>query len=131
EIIELERGKVFTYQGNYGYFLEKKAEREATLEVQFQRNSNLLKKELEWMRRQPQARGTKSQARINAFYDLEDKTKNAGPQAKVELSIKTARQGNKILELHRLGKSFGAKHIIDNFSYTFKKGDRIGLAGKN
>ncbi|GAB2700959.1 ABC-F family ATP-binding cassette domain-containing protein [Mucilaginibacter koreensis] len=131
EIIELDRGKVFSYQGNYGYFLEKKAERQATLDVQFQRNSNLLKKELEWMRRQPQARGTKSQARINAFYDLEEKTKNAGPNAKVELSIKTARQGNKILELHHIAKSFDHKHIIDDFNYVFKKGDRIGLAGKN
>jgi ATP-binding cassette subfamily F protein uup len=131
EIIELDRGKVFSYQGNYGYFLEKKAERQATLDVQFQRNSNLLKKELEWMRRQPQARGTKSQSRINAFYDLEEKTKNAGPNAKVELSIKTARQGSKILELHHLTKSFEQKQIIDNFNYVFKKGDRIGLAGKN
>ncbi len=131
EIIELDRGKVFTYQGNYGYFLEKKAEREATLDIQFQRNSNLLKKELEWMRRQPQARGTKSQSRINAFYDLEEKTKNAGPNAKVELSIKTARQGNKILELHHVQKIFDHRLVIEDFSYTFKKGDRIGLAGKN
>ncbi len=131
EIIELDRGKIFSYQGNYGYYLEKKAERQATLDVQFQRNSNLLKKELEWMRRQPQARGTKSQARINAYYDLEDKTKNAGPNARVELSVKTARQGNKIMELHHLGKSFNQHAIISNFNYVFKKGDRIGLAGKN
>ncbi len=131
EIIEIDKGKAFTYQGNYGYFLEKKAEREATDEIQFQKNSNLLKKELEWMRRQPQARGTKSQARINAFYDLEDKTKNAGPKAKVELSVKTARQGNKIMELDEVNKSFGDKNLIEDFSYIFKKGDRIGLAGKN
>ncbi|MVN90548.1 ABC-F family ATP-binding cassette domain-containing protein [Mucilaginibacter aquatilis] len=131
EIVEIDRGKIFTYSGNYQYFLEKKAEREANLEVQFQKNTNLLKKELEWMRRQPQARGTKSQSRINAFYELEDKTKNAGPNAKVELSMKTSRQGNKIMEVNHIGKTFQGRTVIDNFSYVFKKGDRIGIAGKN
>jgi ATP-binding cassette subfamily F protein uup len=82
------------------------------------------------MRRQPQARGTKSKARIDAYYDLEEKTKNNGPKEKVELSVKTARQGNKIMEMHHLGKAFNGNTIID-FSYVFKKGDRIGLAGKN
>ena len=131
EIIEIDNGKLFPYRGNYGYYLEKKAERQSTLEAQFQKNSNLLKKELEWMRRQPQARGTKSKGRINAFYELEEKTKNAGPNARVELSVKTSRQGNKILELHHLNKGFNGHAFIDNFNYTFKKGDRIGLAGKN
>ncbi|RVU01296.1 ABC transporter ATP-binding protein [Mucilaginibacter limnophilus] len=131
EIIEIDNGKIYTYAGNYGYFLEKKADREAANEAQFQKNSNLLKKELEWMRRQPQARGTKSQARINAFYELEDKTKNAGPKAKVELSVKTARQGNKIMELESVVKGFNGRTFIDGFDYVFKKGDRIGLAGKN
>lgn len=131
EILEIDNGKIIPYIGNYGYYLEKKAERESAMEAQFQKNSNLLKKELEWMRRQPQARGTKSKARIDAYYELEDKTKNNGPKAKVELSVKTARQGNKIMELHHLYKAFGDKPIMHNFSYTFKKGDRIGLAGKN
>ena len=131
EIMEIDNGKVFPYHGNYGYYLEKKAERESTLELQFQKNSNLLKKELEWMRRQPQARGTKSKGRINAFYELEEKTKNAGPNGKVELSVKTSRQGNKIMELHHLQKSFNGHTYVGNFSYVFKKGDRIGLAGKN
>ncbi|GAA4337680.1 ABC-F family ATP-binding cassette domain-containing protein [Mucilaginibacter gynuensis] len=131
EIIEIDKGKTFTYNGNYGYFLEKKAEREATDEIQFHKNSNLLKKELDWMRRQPQARGTKSKARIDAYYDLEDKTKNAGPKAKVELSVKTARQGNKIMEIEHIAKSFKDVNLITDFSYVFKKGDRIGLAGKN
>ncbi|OCX50559.1 ABC transporter [Mucilaginibacter sp. PPCGB 2223] len=131
EIIEIERGRIFNFNGKYGYYLEKKAEREATDATQFQKNSNLLKKELEWMRRQPQARGTKSQARINAFYELEEKTKNAGPLQKVELSMKSARQGNKILEIEHLTKGFNGKTLINNFSYTFKKGDRIGLAGRN
>jgi ATP-binding cassette subfamily F protein uup len=83
------------------------------------------------MRRQPQARGTKSKARIDAYYDLEEKTKNGGAKQKVELSVKTARQGNKIMEIEHISKSFNGKPVIDDFSYIFKKGDRIGLAGKN
>ena len=131
EILEIDRGKMIPYIGNYGYYLEKKAEREAVDEQQFQKNSNLLKKELEWMRRQPQARGTKSKARIDAFYDLEEKTKSGGAKEKVELSVKTARQGNKIMELHHISKAFNGITFTDDFSYVFKKGDRIGLAGKN
>lgn len=131
EIIELDNGKIFTYQGNYQYFLEKKAEREASDAAQLAKNSNLLKKELEWMRRQPQARGTKSKARIDAFYELEEKTRNAGAKDKVQLSMKTSRQGNKIMELHQVGKVFQNRKVIDGFSYIFKKGDRIGIAGKN
>ena len=131
EILEIDNGKIIPYVGNYGYYLEKKAERESTLELQFQKNTNLLKKELEWMRRQPQARGTKSKARIDAFYDLEEKTKNNGLKGKVELSVKTARQGNKIMELHHIYKAFNDQSLVKDFNYVFKKGDRIGLAGKN
>jgi ATP-binding cassette subfamily F protein uup len=131
EILEIDKGKIIPYVGNYGYYLEKKAERESADEAAFQKNSNLLRKELEWMRRQPQARGTKSKARIDAFYDLEEKTKNGGAKQKVELSVKTARQGNKIMEMNHLYKSFNRQTFINNFSYIFKKGDRIGLAGKN
>jgi ATP-binding cassette subfamily F protein uup len=131
EILEIDRGKIQPYNGSYGYYLEKKAEREAADEASFQKNSNLLRKELEWMRRQPQARGTKSKARIDAYYDLEEKTKNGGIRDKVELSVKTARQGNKIMEMDNLYKSFNGNTYINNFSYIFKKGDRIGLAGKN
>ena len=130
-IVELERGKTFTYNGNYAYFLEKKAEREAQDDATFQKNKNLLKKELEWMRRMPQARGTKSVARQNAFYDLEEKTKQRVDHQKVTLNVKMARQGNKILELDHINQSFNNVTIIEDFSYVFKKGDRIGLAGKN
>lgn len=130
-IVELERGKTFTYNGNYAYFLEKKAEREAQDDATFQKNKNLLKKELEWMRRMPAARTTKSQSRINAFYDLEEKTKQRTDNQKVTLNVKMARQGNKILELDSIQQHFNEKNIIENFSYVFKKGDRIGLAGKN
>ena len=130
-IVELDRGKLYNYQGNYAYFLEKKAERESAEDSIFQKNKNLLKKELEWMRRMPAARTTKSQARIDAFYDLEEKTKQRTDNQKITLSTKMSRQGGKILELEHIGQSFNGKTILSNFSYTFKRGDRIGLAGKN
>ncbi|RZA01026.1 MAG: ABC transporter ATP-binding protein [Sphingobacteriaceae bacterium] len=131
EILEIDKGKIIPYVGNYGYYLERKAEREASDEATFQKNSNLLRKELEWMRRQPKARGTKSKSRIDAYHELDAKTKNHGPKANVELSVKTARQGNKILELKDVSKAFGDKTFVNHFNYVFKKGDRIGLAGKN
>jgi ATP-binding cassette subfamily F protein uup len=131
EILEIDKGKLIPYAGNYEYYLEKKAERESADIAAYQKNSNLLRKELEWMRRQPQARGTKSKARIDAYYDLEDKTKNNGPKQKVELSVKTARQGKKIMEIDHAYKSFDHKKVIGDFNYVFKKGDRIGVAGKN
>ncbi len=131
EIAELENGKVFTYKGNYSYYLEKKAEREAMDASSLEKNLNLLRKELEWMRRQPKARTTKSKSRIDSFYDLEDKTKNKSIKGEVELNVKIAKQGNKILELHHVSKAFEDKNVMDDFSYVFKKGDRIGVAGKN
>ncbi len=130
-IVELDRGKIYNYNGNYAFFLEKKSEREASDESTFQKNKNLLKKELEWMRRMPQARGTKSQSRINAYYDLDEKTKQRSDNQTVTLNMKMSRQGNKILEIDHVGQTFGDKKIINDFSYTFKRGDRIGLAGKN
>ncbi|WP_293744973.1 ABC-F family ATP-binding cassette domain-containing protein [uncultured Pedobacter sp.] len=130
-IVELDRGKIFNYNGNYAYFLEKKAEREALDATVLHKNQQLLKKELEWMRRMPQARATKSQSRIDAFYDLEDKTKKKSENQSVTLKMKMSRQGGKIIELDHIKKSFEGRPIINDFSYTFKKGDRIGLAGKN
>ena len=130
-IVELDGGKIFNYNGNYAYFLEKKAEREATDATVLHKNQQLLKKELEWMRRMPQARATKSNARINAFYDLEEKTKKKSDNQTINLQMKMSRQGGKIIELDHVAKSFDEHSIINDFSYTFKKGDRIGLAGKN
>ncbi|QPH38052.1 ABC-F family ATP-binding cassette domain-containing protein [Pedobacter endophyticus] len=130
-IVELDRGKIFNYNGNYAYFLEKKAEREALDSTVLHKNQQLLKKELEWMRRMPQARATKSQARIDAFYDLEEKTKKKSDNQSVTLKMKMSRQGGKIIELEHVAKAFDGRNIINDFSYTFKKGDRIGLAGKN
>ncbi|WP_353138901.1 ABC-F family ATP-binding cassette domain-containing protein [Pseudopedobacter sp.] len=131
EIIELENGNVFSYKGKYAYYLEKKAEKEAVDNAVLAKNRNLLKKELEWMRRMPQARGTKSKARKDAFYELEEKTKGQTKKEAITLDIKIARQGNKILEIEHISKVFGDKEIIKDFSYTFKKGDKIGLTGKN
>lgn len=130
-IVELDRGKIFNYNGNYAYFLEKKSEREALDATVLHKNQQLLKKELEWMRRMPQARGTKSNARINAFYDLEEKTKKKSDNQSINLQMKMSRQGGKIIEVEHIAKSFDGRPIINDFSYTFKKGDRIGLAGKN
>ena len=130
-IVELDRGKIFNYNGNYAYYLEKKSEREALDATVQHKNQQLLKKELEWMRRMPQARGTKSNARINAFYDLEEKTKKKSDNQTINLQMKMSRQGGKIIEIDHIEKSFDGRPIINDFSYTFKKGDRIGLAGKN
>ncbi|PWS27900.1 ABC transporter [Pedobacter yonginense] len=130
-IVELDRGKIFNYNGNYAYYLEKKSEREALDATVLHKNQQLLKKELEWMRRMPQARGTKSNARINAFYELEEKSKKKSDNQSVTLQMKMSRQGGKIIEVDHIAKSFDGRAIINDFSYTFKKGDRIGLAGKN
>jgi ATP-binding cassette subfamily F protein uup len=129
-IIEVAPDGVFNYNGNYSYFLEKKSERIATQASVQQKNKQLLKKELEWMRRQPQARATKSKARINAYHELETKVKTARAPQKLNLSIKAARQGKTILELTAISKSYHTP-VVRNFSYTFKPGDRIGIAGAN
>lgn len=131
EIRELDRGNLYNYKGNYSYFLEKKSERDAIDSVMVEKSRNLLRRELEWMRRQPQARGTKSKSRIDAYYELEEKSKAIKGNDSIQLSVKVSRQGSKILELDKVSKRYGAKVIIQDFSYTFKKGDRIGLAGKN
>ncbi|MFC3561334.1 ABC-F family ATP-binding cassette domain-containing protein [Pedobacter jamesrossensis] len=130
-IVELDRGKIFNYNGNYAYYLEKKSEREALDATVLHKNQQLLKKELEWMRRMPQARGTKSNARINAFYDLEEKSNKKSDNQSISLQMKMSRQGGKIIEVEHIAKAFDGRPIINDFSYTFKKGDRIGLAGKN
>ncbi|GAA4013031.1 ABC-F family ATP-binding cassette domain-containing protein [Hymenobacter fastidiosus] len=131
EIVEMDQGKVHRYQGNYSYFVEKKAEREQIEVAEVEKARNLLRKELDWMRRQPQARGTKQKARIDAFYETQEKakTKISGPQ--LELSVKTTRQGGKIIEVEHLRKQFGDNVVLDDFSYVFKKKDRIGLIGPN
>ncbi len=131
EIVELDRGQLFRYKGKYAYFLEKKAEREELLKIEVTKARNLLKKELEWMRRQPKARGTKAKYRIDAFHELEKKASQDLKKDKLELEIREARQGGKILEVEHIYKAYGAFTIVEDFSYVFKKNDRIGVVGKN
>jgi len=131
EIVELDQGRVHRYQGNYAYFVEKKADREQMETAEVEKARNLLRKELDWMRRQPQARGTKQKARIDAFYETQEKAKTKIKGPEMELSVKTTRQGGKIIEVEHLSKKFGDKVVLDDFSYVFKKKDRIGLVGPN
>ncbi len=131
EIRELDRGEIFQYKGDYANFVEKKAERHLSQVASADKARNLWKKELEWMRRQPKARGTKSKSRIEAFYDLQDKSKAPTEHDKVQLKMQTSRQGSKIMEIEAVSKSFKKAPIISDFTYTFKKGDRVGLAGRN
>lgn len=131
EIIELDRGQLFRYKGNYAYFLEKKAAREDMLKVEVSKARQLLKKELDWMRKQPRARGTKSKYRIEAFYELKEKASQDLKKDKLELDIKETRQGGKILEVEHVSKKYGELPIVKDFSHVFKKNDRIGVVGKN
>ncbi|MFD2717154.1 ABC-F family ATP-binding cassette domain-containing protein [Hymenobacter monticola] len=131
EIVELDKGQVYRYQGNYAYFVEKKADREMRENVEVEKARQLFKKELDWMRRMPQARGTKQKARIDAFYVTKEKASTNLSKQQVELSVKTTRQGGKIIEADHLNKRFGDNVVLDDFSYVFKKKDRIGLVGPN
>jgi len=131
EIVELDKGQMYRYQGNYAYFVEKKADREMRESIEVEKARQLFKKELEWMRRMPQARGTKQKARIDAFYVTKEKASTNLTKQQLELSVKTTRQGGKIIEAEHLNKKFGDKVVLDDFSYVFKKKDRIGLVGPN
>lgn len=131
EIIEIDRGQIFRYRGNYAYFLEKKNEREEMLKVEVSKARQLLKKELEWMRKQPRARGTKAKYRVEAYYDIKEKASQDIKKEKLELDFKESRQGGKILEVEHVSKNYGSQKIVDDFSYVFKKKDRIGVVGKN
>jgi ATP-binding cassette subfamily F protein uup len=131
EIIEIDLGKLFIYRGNYAYFLEKKDAREANQAREADEARKLAKKELEWMRRQPKARGTKSQSRIDAFAETEEMAHRKVDDSKLELNIQMSRLGNKIIEINHLKKAWGEKKIVNDFTYTFKKKDRIGIVGKN
>lgn len=131
EILEMEEGNIYRYKGNYSYFLEKKAEREAIEATEKEKALNLYRTELEWMRRMPSARGTKAKARKDAFYELQEKANRSHSKNDFELNISMNRLGGKILEINNICKSYGENTLIYDFSYTFKKGDRIGIIGKN
>jgi len=131
EIIELDHGELYKYKGNYSYYLEKKEERISLEATITNKAKNLFKKELDWMRRQPKARTTKSKSRIDDFFKIKEKAYKRRQDHSVQLEINMARLGSKILELHKLKKSFGDLKILDGFEYVFKKGERIGIIGKN
>ncbi len=131
EIIELDNGQLYKYKGNYSYYLQNKEERKALEAVNLGKAKSLFKKELEWMRRQPKARTTKSKSRIDDFFEIKKKAHQRRKEHEVQLEINMERLGSKIVELHRIKKAFGDKVILDGFDYVFKKGERIGIIGKN
>lgn len=131
EILEIHQGELHRYKGNYSYYLEKKAEREEVEQINLGKAKNLMKKELEWLRRQPKARTTKSKARIDAFDDIKKNASKKTDDSRVEINVKMERLGSKIIELHKISKSFGDLKILDQFSYNFKRKERVGIIGKN
>ncbi|SHJ92487.1 ATP-binding cassette, subfamily F, uup [Maribacter aquivivus] len=131
EIIELENGKLYPYKGNYSYYLEKKEARIEQEATEQHKTELLFKKELDWMRRQPKARTTKSKSRIDDFAVIKDKASQRRKDHQVQLELNMERVGSKILELHKISKSFPGKPILDKFEYVFQKGERIGIIGKN
>ncbi len=131
EIIELDNGELFTYKGNYSDYLEKREARKLNDAVNLEKTKKLFSKELEWMRRQPQARGTKAKSRISDFYEIKDKATARVNNDSLKINIAASRLGSKILEAHAVVKNFKDKKILNSFSYKFKKGERIGLVGQN
>ncbi len=130
-IMEIDRGQVYRYYGNYAYFLEKKADREEREMVEVEKAKNLMRKELDWIRRQPKARGTKAKYRVDAFHELKAKASTNLKKDELEIKTGTARMGKKIIEIEHLQFNFGDKKMVNDFSYVFKKKDRIGIVGKN
>jgi ABC transport system ATP-binding/permease protein len=131
EIMELDGGNLYRYKGNYSYYLEKREERQANQQATIDKAKNLFSKELEWMRRQPKARSTKAKSRIDAFYDTKEIASQKIDHAKVEIQVQMERMGNKILEFHHVSKAFGEKKILSDWSYLFKRKERVGLVGAN
>ena len=131
DILELDNSRLYHYRGNYDYYLRKKAERQYNERVEVEKAKSLYRTELEWMRRMPQARGTKAQARIDAFYELEEKAHTRFDESRPQLTVKTERIGGKILEMYNVTKSFDGARLVDDFSYVFKKGEKIGIVGPN
>ena len=131
EIMELTPHELYTYTGDYEYFLERKAERESAEGASVDKARNLMRKELEWMRKQPKARTTKSKSRIDAFYELQTKAAGKTQEQELLLNSKMARLGGKILEMKKVYKAYGDKKILQGFDYTYKRGDKIGIIGQN
>lgn len=131
EILELENGKLYQYRGNYSYYLEKKEERITSENASIDKAKNLFVKELEWMRRQPKARTTKSKSRQDDFYAIKEKAMSRRKENVVELEINMERMGSKIIELAKINKKFDDRVILKDFNYAFQRGERVGIIGKN
>ncbi|NYJ27391.1 ABC-F family ATP-binding cassette domain-containing protein [Allomuricauda sp. ARW1Y1] len=131
EILELDNNQLYTYKGNYSYYLNEKEARMEREAVEQQKTKMLYKKELEWMRRQPKARTTKSKSRIDDFAEIKQRAHQRRKDHEVQLELNMERLGSKILELHNISKSYGDKTILNKFDYNFTKGERVGIIGKN
>lgn len=131
EIIEIDEKAIYSYKGNYSYFLEKRQDRLAFKNQSAEKAQNLLRRELEWMRRMPKARGTKAKYRIDAFYNLKEKTDYRRNEKQIDINVQSARLGNKILVLENVSKSFGDLKILQDFTYTFSRFEKIGIVGEN
>ncbi len=130
-ILEIDERRLFSYRGNYSYYLEKREERRTAAAQQVASDENLYRKELEWMRRQPQARATKAKSRIESFYDLEDRLRREREQGSVTLGMKGSYIGKKIFEVKDLCKSYGQRCLLNGFSYLFSRGEKMGIVGEN
>lgn len=130
-IFELADQTIYRYKGNFSYYLEKKAEREEQLQSTIEKAKNTFRKELDWIRRQPKARGTKQKARVDAFSDLKKVASQRLEEDELELPIKMERLGTKIVEFHKVSKAFGARPMLDDFSYHFQRQERLGIVGNN
>ena len=131
EILELDNGELFNYKGNYSYFLEKKEQRLAQEQASVEKAKNLYVKELDWMRRQPKARTTKSKSRIDDFYKIKEAAHKRRKEHSVQLEINMERLGSKTVEFHNVSKSFGDLCVLNKFNYNFLRGERVGVIGKN
>ena len=131
KILELDQKSIFGYDGNYNYYLEKRAERIDAQNAAVEKARNLLRTEIEWMRRQPQARAHKAQYRIDAFYDLKERAQSRNDKGDVELSVKAGYIGKKIFVAHHVSKSFDGKVILNDFNYIFSRYEKLGIVGDN
>lgn len=131
EVLELDQGKFYSYKGNYSYYLEKREQRIEVEETETAKAKQLYKKELDWIRRQPKARGTKSKSRISNFTNVHDRAMQRRQEHEVQLELNMERLGTKIVEMHNISKSYDGKLLFENFDYNIKRGERIGIIGKN
>ena len=131
EIIEIDNKQIYSYKGNYSYYLEKRQERVEAMNADVERAKNLLRTELDWMRRQPQARATKARSRIDAFHELETRLQSTRSRGEVRLDVKASRIGTKIFEAKEVGKRFGELVLLDKFNYNFTRYEKLGIVGDN